>query len=88
MDEAEALFFVQEGLYLTGKVLTSATAHDCCLVDVMGMAHPERILVPNTRMEFVSPEDSARVIDSLKTTRGQVRACGCCTPRPSLIKIC
>lgn len=72
LDAVEAPFFQQDGLYLAGVFVLSLATHDSCLVDVEGLAGSERLIVPNTRVEVVSPQDSARVTGVIKATRNQV----------------
>lgn len=74
VDAAEASLFLQEGRFLTGVVVGLKAAHDSSLVEVVGLGGVEVFLVPNTRLEIVAPEDSARVVDIFELERNQVRS--------------
>lgn len=76
VDAAEAPLFFQDGRYLAGVVVAPLAAHDSCLVEVIGLAGWEQLLVPNTRMEFATAKDNARVVDVFKIARNQARSCG------------
>lgn len=82
IDAVEASLFLQEGRFLTGVVVGLKAVHDSSLVEVVGLGGAEAFLVPNTRMEIVAAEDSARVIDTFELERNQVmsgvRGSGCC----------
>lgn len=71
LDAVEAPLFLREGRYLTGVVVSPSAVHDGALVEVTGLAGPERFFVPNTRMEFVSAESSSRVVEALEFERNQ-----------------
>lgn len=73
LDAAEATVFIHEDIFPTGRVLAAAVAHDSSLVSVAALGGSERLLVPNTRMEFVSPRDDARVTTALEKMRDHVR---------------
>lgn len=75
VDAAEAPVFLQEGVYLTGVVSCPLATHDSSLVSVIGLGGEEAFLVPNARMEHVTAEEFARVVDTLKVARNQVRPC-------------
>ena len=55
-------------------VVRLKAVHDSSLVEVVGLGGVEAFLVPNTRMEIVAAEDSARVIDIFELERNQVRS--------------
>lgn len=74
VDAEEASLFLQEGRFLTGVVVGLKAAHDSSLIEVVGLGGVEVFLVPNTRLEIVALEDSARVVDIFELERNQVRS--------------
>lgn len=73
LDAAEATVFIHEDIFPTGRVLAAAVAHDSSFVSIAALGGSERLLVPNTRMEFVSPRDDAKVTTALGKMRDNVR---------------
>lgn len=71
LDAVEAPLFLREGRYLAGVVVSPSAVHDSALVEVVGLAGPERFFVPNTRLEFVSAEGSSRVVEAFEFERNQ-----------------
>ena len=73
LDAAEAPLLQQNGIYLAGVVVASLATRDSSVVDVTGLNESERLVVPNTRIEFVTAQDSARVTGMIRATRAQVK---------------
>lgn len=71
LDAIEAPLFLREGRYLAGVVVSPSAAHDSALVEVVGLAGPERFFVPNTRMEFVTAKGSSLVVEAFESERNQ-----------------
>ena len=74
VDAAEAPLFLQEGRYLAGVVVAPKGSHDSSLVEVVGLGGAELFLVPNTRIEIVTPEENARVVEIFEFERNQVKS--------------
>lgn len=83
LDAAEAPLFTQNDRYLTGVVISPLAAHDSSLIEVASLAGAEKLVVPNTRLELVTAQDSARVSEIFKNGRNQARSGGisehCCS---------
>lgn len=73
LDAEEASLFLQEDRYLVGVVVAPIAVHDSSTVSVIGLTGAELLLVPNTRMEFVTAENGARVEEIFKVSRNKVR---------------